>query len=166
MIVQDSTQNFGAHFKPQSLGTMTEPVLVAKKGGHMITGTVFPSTSEDDASSLFSIDINDELPSPSSPSSCFTPHNGSCIGTHCSPSPIAEISKLILSQGSLCQAQAGLLHNLCGLRPCSSTRAKLLRLRKALLRQRGVHKTRGMRRSLWEKWRQFRKKCSTFTKEK
>ena len=37
-----------------------EPVLVAKEGARMTTGIPFPSTSEDDASLLFSIDIDEE----------------------------------------------------------------------------------------------------------
>ena len=80
-----------------------EPVLVAKEGARMTTGIPFPSTSEDDASSLFSIDIDDESPPPSPPSSSSTPCNGSRIGTHCPPSPTAEIGEPILSQSSVDQ---------------------------------------------------------------
>ena len=69
----------------------------------MTTGIPFPSTSEDDASSLFSIDIDDESPPPSPPSSSSTPRNGSLIGTHCPPSPTAEIGEPILSQSSVDQ---------------------------------------------------------------
>ena len=40
-----------------------------------------------------------------------------------------------------------------------------LRLRRALLRRKGIHKMRGIRRSLWKEWRQSRRSCSTSTEE-
>ena len=37
-------------------------------------------------------------------------------------------------EGRNCNTQAGLLHNLCGSSPCSSTRAKLLETQEGLVR--------------------------------
>jgi hypothetical protein len=67
----------------------------------MTTGsTVFPSTGDDDASSLFSIEIDDDDMSSASFAST-TPRNGSPIGTHCPPSPTSEAPEPILSPESV-----------------------------------------------------------------
>ena len=59
-----------------------------------------------------------------------------------------------------------LLHDLCSSCPCSSTRAKLLRLKRALLGRRGDLQEEGSATITSGKVETIQKKCSTFTKEK
>jgi hypothetical protein len=67
----------------------------------MTTGnTVFPSTGDDDdALSLFTIDIDDDMSTSSFAST--TPRNGLPVGTHCPPSPTSEALEPILSPESV-----------------------------------------------------------------
>jgi hypothetical protein len=67
--------------------------------------TIFPSTDNDDSSSLFSIEIDNTS---SSSHASTTPHKGSPVGTHCLPSPTSEALEPILSP-SLAVAQLGLV---------------------------------------------------------
>ena len=78
----------------------------------------------------------------------------------------SHLIEVFTDHKGLCLAQAGLLHDLCSSCPCSSTGAKLLRLRGALLGRRGDSQVEREATITSGKVKIIQTKCFTFTEEK